>query len=88
MPIFTCDLILRELHVNINDRILQVERDLVEDEWVCLGDAELGDPGLHVGLDGHGQVGQTRVQVLATVGALLQVIFDFGNLTCNSQTVE
>ena len=67
--------------MNIDDGILQVEGDLVQDEGVGPGDAEIGDPGLHVGLDRHGQVSQAGVQVTATASALLQVFLDFGNLT-------
>merc|ERR1711971_193224 len=75
------NLIVSELDVNIDDGILQVEGDLVQDEGVGPGDAELGNPGLHVGLDRHGQVSQAGVQVPTTAGALLQVFLDFRNLT-------
>lgn len=79
--ILTGNLIVSKLDMNIDDGILQVEGDLVQDEGVGPGDAEVGDPSLHVGLDGHGEVRQAGVQVKATAGALLQVFLDFGNLT-------
>ena len=78
----TGDHVVSEHDVNINDWIIQVECDLIQDEGVCLGNAKLGDPGLHVGFDGHGEVRQTGVQVPTAAGALLQVFLDFGHLTC------
>ena len=81
LRLLTGNLIVSKLDMNIDDGILQVEGDLVQDEGVGPGDAEVGDPGLHVGLDGHGEVRQAGVQVAATAGALLQVFLDFGNLT-------
>eukprot|EP00493_Phyllostaurus_siculus_P001687 UN01696 len=60
-----------------------------QNEGVRLGNAKLGDPGLHVRLDGHGEVRQTCVQVPTAAGALLQVFLDFGHLTsCKKSEAE
>ena len=61
LPLLTGNLIVSKFDMNIDDGILQVEGNLVQDEGVGPGDAKVGDPGLHVGLDGHGEVPQAGV---------------------------
>ena len=53
--------VVSELDMNINDGVLQVECDLVQNKGVGLGYPQLGDSGLNVGLDGHGEVRQAGV---------------------------